>query len=171
MRLASNEKKNDIQRSVYDDERRNENQKTNKSKNKNKLNRRDFVSSSSSSLAIFTSSLSYLASFAEKAEAAPFCGYYADIDSPVSQAAYQSTFSEGYVNNLQTFVRQVGKFKRGNKTCLPVLVLHDQRLDMKYLEAIEILAFTPDDFRREIFFYDQLNRGKSKHSLPPKCKC
>ena len=167
MRLASNEKKNDIQRSVYDDERRNENQKTNKSKNKNKLNRRDFVSSSSSSLAIFTSSLSYLASFAEKAEAAPFCGYYADIDSPVSQAAYQSTFSEGYVNNLQTFVRQVGKFKRGNKTCLPVLVLHDQRLDMKYLEAIEILAFTPDDFRREIFFYDQLNRGKSKHSLPP----
>ena len=67
MRLASNEKKNDIQRSVYDDERRNENQKTNKSKNKNKLNRRDFVSSSSSSLAIFTSSLSYLASFAEKA--------------------------------------------------------------------------------------------------------
>ena len=93
MRLASNEKKNDIQRSVYDDERRNENQKTNKSKNKNKLNRRDFVSSSSSSLAIFTSSLSYLASFAEKAEAAPFCGYYADIDSPVSQAAYPVSYT------------------------------------------------------------------------------
>ena len=176
---ASNEKT----RSVYcNDKRRdkndtntndkNKNQKKNENKNKkntehNKRNRRDFVSFSS--LAILTTSLSCSGTFAEKAEAArePFCGYYADVDSPVSQAAYQSTFSEGYVNNLQTFVRQVGKFKKGNKTCLPVLVLHDQRLDMKYLEAIEILAFTPDDFRREIFFYDQLNRGKSKHKLDP----
>ena len=173
MRFASNEKT----RSVYcNDKRRdkndtntndkNKNKKKNENKNKkntehNKRNRRDFVSFSS--LAILTTSLSCSGTFAEKAEAArePFCGYYADVDSPVSQAAYQSTFSEGYVNNLQTFVRQVGKFKKGNKTCLPVLVLHDQRLDMKYLEAIEILAFTPDDFRREIFFYDQLNRGKS----------
>jgi len=172
--LASNEKR------VGDRERRDEydanmNEKNNEknSNNKSKMesakcdmrSRRDFVSLSS--LAVMTTSLSCSATFAEKAEAArePFCGYYADIDSPVSQAAYQSTFSEGYVNNLQTFVRQVGKFKRGNKTCLPVLVIHDQRLDMKYLEAIEILAFTPDDFRREIFFYDQLNRGKSKRKL------
>ena len=172
--LSSNEKR------VGDRERRDEydanmNEKNNEKKinNKSKMesakgdmrSRRDFVSLSS--LAVMTTSLSCSATFAEKAEAArePFCGYYADIDSPVSQAAYQSTFSEGYVNNLQTFVRQVGKVKRGNKTCLPVLVIHDQRLDMKYLEAIEILAFTPDDFRREIFFYDQLNRGKSKHKL------
>jgi len=137
-------------------------------KNRCRNSRRDFMINATCELIATTTITSSSAALAADTSSSsiPFCGYYQDNRKALSQAAYQSTFSEGYVSNFETFVRQVGKPKKGNTSSLPVLVLHDTALDMKYMEAIEILAFTPDDYRREIFFYDQLNRGKSKHSPP-----